>query len=932
MSNSKCISLKRRAGPRPLNAEFVTGTISEPPLFSFPIVRTSVLTELTQTGATPPSKLILVTAPTGYGKTVLLSALHEHYHQHGGNVLWLALDDHDVAVDRVLAHLEKLFDLHEEQVIPVQAMHQGDVPIDERIERLVQRIAVIGSATTLVIDNLNYCTDPILARLLDVLIFRSPPRFFLVLSSTQVLKFSAARAKLEGLLRFVGLADLSLNCPEMIELLGPALSTRLSRASVDAIMRQTEGWPSAVRLMKIFLTTAASPNDSVASFSGADEDLAALLNRQVLQGFDTGFRRFLLKISQLRNFDAELAREASGDPHAARHIEHLWQNSVFVVPLDRNRGNYRLHTLFREFLDGEAKQELEPEERLHVLNRAAQWCERAGRWDEAIDYALEAESLQLAASILERVAPMVVRDRGDLRRYIEWVEKLHARSERSGWETDYWYVWALVFHRRYEAARRQVARLVERLQDETLGNPAHEGLRALGRRIDVIRITIGVHTDRLDEVRLGAERWLRDAESQAGRSADDPFDITIVSCAASFNASATCRFVDARRMIRLAQSSVEQSKNHHGMGWVAVAGALVALREGEYRATYEDLIAALAKARAALGDHAGICSSIALLAAKCAVEMGMEEVTALLAFGLRRAKSYGVIDATAYGLDAAVKLWAGQDSAAISVGALREIATAYPPRLSLMLSCFLIRRFIRLGRVEEAKLEAEHIGLRRRNAELDTETAVSWVLRDLVAATETDLLIALGRLKPASELVTAEILRARSDGRAARMVELSLDEAAISLCSHNATLAARRLRHAISLAARRQYSRPFLDRPELIAALVNQTRLKDWRFTLEEEQRFFARICHDLPTGNGARADRMDEIGAVPSLSEMPTERELKLLSLIDAGLSNKQIADNLAMAVPTIKWHLYNLYIKLGVNSRAAALARARTLNLLLR
>ncbi|MCK9285252.1 MAG: LuxR C-terminal-related transcriptional regulator [Rhodocyclaceae bacterium] len=915
-------------------AEIQPGMAAEPPLFSFPIVRTAVFEELTQAGARPPEKLTVVTAPTGYGKTVLLTALHDHYRENGGDVLWLALDDRDIGAGRVLAHLEKLFGLHEERIAPIQAMHQGDEPLDERMGRLLERIAAVEQPTTLFIDNLDYCTDPVLARLIDGLIFRTPRPVFLVLSSARIQTFSAARAKLEGLLRNVGLADLSLDGAATLELLGPALHTRLSNASVEAIVRQTEGWPSAVRLMKIILSTAASPDDAVASFTGADEDLAALLNRQILGGLETGFRQFLLQISQLRSFNADLAREATGDPLAAGYIERLWQNSIFLIPLDRNRSNYRLHTLFREFLNREAQNELAPEKRLQVLNRAALWCEKAGCRDEAIDYALAARALPQAISMLERIAPVVVRDHGDLRRYIDWVEKLHAQGERGGWETDYWYVWALVFHRRYEKARGQVARLVERWQDETAGNPEDAGLRALGRRIDIIRITIGVHTDRLEEAQLNAQRWLCEANGANGASgADDPFDVTIASCAASFHAVASCKLVEARSMIRLAQSSVEQSQNHHAMGWVAVAVALAAMREGEYRTAYRELVAALEKARAALGDRAGICSPLALLAAKCAVEMGMaEEAAELLAFGLRRIKSYGIIDAAALGFDAALKLWNGQDGAAISVGALKEIAKAYPPRLSLMLSCFLIRRLIRLGRVEEAKLEAEHIGLRQGDAEPGVEMAASGGLRDLVAATQTDLQIALGRLKQAGDRVADEIQRARSDGRAARLVELALDEAAIGLCSRNATPATRHLGRAISLAARRQYLRPFLDRPELVAALVNQTRLKDWRFTLDEEQRFFARICQDLPTGNAVLADQMQEIGSARSLSETPTEKELGLLSLIEAGLSNKQIADHLSMTVPTIKWHLYNLYIKLGVNSRAAALARARSLNLLSR
>jgi LuxR family transcriptional regulator, maltose regulon positive regulatory protein len=62
----------------------------------------------------------------------------------------------------------------------------------------------------------------------------------------------------------------------------------------------------------------------------------------------------------------------------------------------------------------------------------------------------------------------------------------------------------------------------------------------------------------------------------------------------------------------------------------------------------------------------------------------------------------------------------------------------------------------------------------------------------------------------------------------------------------------------------------------------------------------------------------------------LPTSRELQLLALLEEGLGNEQVADRLSLSVPTVKWHLHNLYVKLGVRSRSAALARARTLQLI--
>lgn len=908
--------------PHPASAALALQTLA-PPFFSFQAVKVAVLNELMAVPL-PPTKLISITAPTGYGKTVLLSSLYAHYQSAGAQCCWLALDDRDVSVGRVLTQLESALVAPVGDVNPLQALHQGDESPDERISAVLDSLALIAGPAVVFVDNLNYCLDETLAALNDALIFRTPPNIYFVLASTSDQPFNRARAKLEGCLRQIGFAELSLSEGETAELLGPVLCSRISIDAVRAIVRQTEGWPAAVRLMQIILTAADDPEKALTSFTGADEDLAALLNHQVLQGFDAASRQFLLEISLLRTFGVNLSRHATGDEGAAEHIRWLLQQNVFVIPLDRNRSWYRLHALFREFLMDEAERQIPLLRRQQILARAAEWCEHGGYWQDAIDYALAADSVPLASAILERVAAMFVRDRGDLHQYIEWVERLHAVSGYGGWETDFWYVWALVFHRRYEYARQQLNILSNRLESDSQTAMTEMELTAYRRRLVVIRLAINIYTDSAEDANRDAMLWL------AGIENDDPFNVATVASAATLYRTGMYELVDAHKMIRVAQSAIVQAQSDYGVGWVSLINGTISLHEGDFAAAHQDLLATLARARQSMGDATGIASTIALLAAKSAVEMTLDtEARELLILGLRRAPTHGVLDTTAFGIDAAVKLWSGRDDDALSVVDLREIAAAYPPRLSLMLSCYLIQRYLRLGRSEEAIVEAAQIGLLGDRP----YRATSAVDRALVAATEIELHISAGRLKQATVMIAEEKFQARNQGRYGRLVELALDEAAIAMCSHNPTPAVRHLTRAVGIAAKRRYLRPFRDRAELIAGLVNETKSKDWGFAVEGERRFFAEICNGLPSANAALLDQLVELGeGIPALSETPTPRELELLSLVEVGMSNQQMADRLSVSVATVKWHLYNLYTKLGISNRAAALARARALNLLSR
>jgi ATP/maltotriose-dependent transcriptional regulator MalT len=56
------------------------------------------------------------------------------------------------------------------------------------------------------------------------------------------------------------------------------------------------------------------------------------------------------------------------------------------------------------------------------------------------------------------------------------------------------------------------------------------------------------------------------------------------------------------------------------------------------------------------------------------------------------------------------------------------------------------------------------------------------------------------------------------------------------------------------------------------------------------------------------------------------TPAELKVLTLVDAGLSNKEIAQTMSITVGTTKSHLHRAYEKLDVRNRLGAIAKARS------
>ena len=179
-------------------------------------------------------------------------------------------------------------------------------------------------------------------------------------------------------------------------------------------------------------------------------------------------------------------------------------------------------------------------------------------------------------------------------------------------------------------------------------------------------------------------------------------------------------------------------------------------------------------------------------------------------------------------------------------------------------------------------------------------------------------------------MITELMPLAQAEGRASRVAALSLAKATIALHRGNRRAATKELVHAISVGARGHDVRPFVDQVETVVELVNDTKISSWPFVLSEEREFFAHICRSLPISDRFLHELSTFAASDQRAPAKPTRREVELLQLVNLGLSNDQIADRTEASVNTVKWHLNNLYRKLGVSNRSAALARARALSLL--
>ncbi len=603
----------------------------------------------------------------------------------------------------------------------------------------------------------------------------------------------------------------------------------------------------------------------------------------------------------------------TGRAGATAWIADLLDRDLFVFPLDRGRQWVRMHSLLRQHLLAEGRRLLPRERRREILERAAHWHADRGDNEAALEAALEAPAPVIAARMLDRLARTVVGGQGRLTLYIRWVTQLLACGVELSLESHTWYVWSLCFTLQYERAYRTMDTLDHRLAE---ADPRGQ-LGGLHARLGLLRVVVAINLDLMATAREEAHRWLHEGMRR------DPVGIVTVAGAAATAELALGNVDAARQYVLQALSAVTRSPSHYANAWSWTMGACVELANGDPLTADRMLTQARSVAVEALGEDAGVVATLDFVHARAQLDLGRTESARAKAMaGLARASVQGLIETTLQGFCACVALWDGSDDHPFGPQTLDTVARSYPPRALRALALLQLHRLLSLGRARDAQ-ELARRQLLDLKAILNSEASLHerLIVLRLQGATGNSRQV----LDEVERLLRLTVASPRD------AVELHLLAAELHLQADQKDLARRSLSLAVSTAASRRLLHPFMDRMNTVAQILATSRSKDLGLTLPDEAALLARIDERMPSESSEPPS--DSAYATPAtLPEALTNRELQLLDLVAQGLSNLQVADRLALSVPTVKWHLSNIYGKLGVKSRAAALARARVLQVLRR
>src|SRR5690349_1262844 len=853
------------------------------------------------------SALTLVSAPAGFGKTTLLAEWLAVAAVEERSVAWLSLDQRDNDPALFWTYLVAALNAGAPAVgaggpVPLP---RPQPPNEAGLVALLNDLDAISNDVVLVLDDYHVIDARDVQDGMAFLLEHLPPQIHLVIASRTDPPLPMARLRGRGELAEIRSADLRFTPGEAAAYLNEAMGLALTAADVAAL----EGRKDVTAFID--------------GFAGDDRYIVDFLAEEVLQRQPEHVQHFLLQTSILDRLSGPLCDAVTGQDGGKAKLAALERGNLFLVPLDDRRQWYRYHQLFADVLHARLRDE-QPDDVPDLHRRASGWHEQNGEPSEAIRHALAAGDFGRAADLIELAIPAMRQSRQEAA-VLGWLELLPDEVVRVRPVLSVGFAGTLLDAGEYEGVE---ARL--RDAERWLGGATDigEGSRAPAAEMIVV--------DDAEFRRLPAEIELYRA-AQALVRGDGPGTVR-----------------HARRALELSPAD-----DHLGRASAAALMGLASWASGDLEAGYSGYAECMAGLRRA-GHIADTFGCAIALADIRRTQGRLGEAMRTYEQALQRASQPGgpVLRGTADMHVGMSELHRERDDLP---AATQQLLRSQELGEHTGLPQNRYRWRVAMARVREAEgdlggaldllNEAERLYVgdffpnvrpvpalkaRLRVAQGELGEGLGWA-RERGLSVDDDLSylrefehITLARVllarytaeraeRPVQEAtrLLERLLRAAEEGRrTGSVIEILVLQALTHQARDDIPAALASLRRALTLAEPESYDRIIADEGQPMTSLLRAAA--KLRLAPSYVRRLLAAVNK---TGDGTPASQ----GLIEPLSE----RELDVLRLLGTDLGGPEIARELIVSLNTVRTHTKNIYAKLGVNNRRAAVRRARELDL---
>ncbi len=856
-------------------------------------IRRPRLVQRLQAGLEEGHSLTLISAPAGYGKTTLVTEWI-HSSQNCAKTAWLSLDDADNDVGRFLSYA-------------VAALCRQDANLGCGAQNLLQmmrsaspaavldawlnELAALQQPVCLVLDDYHVITRPEIHEALEYCLDHHPPHFHWILTTRADPPLPLARLRARQQMTEIRAQDLRFTPQEAHQFFTQTTRSPMPAETLQALETRTEGWAVGLQLAALALQNRSDPQVFVETFRGSHRYVLDYLAEEVLHQQNEELQRFLIQTSVLDRLNASICEALTGQVNSQALLNHLEQANLFIIPLDDQRGWYRYHHLFADYL----RTSLSPAEAAELQRKAALWHEAQGSSFEAVRYALASGQSDFAAEIIQHALDRETTwSDGNVALLSSWLEALPAQALRSRPQLSLNASRILYLCGRFDQAEKCIAQTVEALQALPPSEEVEE-MRALAHiYLGAVFAVRGQLPLALEETTAGQKRLSPHHHLGHARAS---YSLGLVHERSGQFEAALTHYLRASEEAEMA-----------GVLFLAIharcAAAQLEIRRGCLRRAEQICREAIAAAEKNPFPPLGLAKII--LGSILLERNQLDAAQSLLEEGTALARRGGLTDDVIAGLAFLARLYTLQnrlDEAEAAVQSIRTLLTAYNlPHLDHFAGAYLARLHLHTGRLAAAEKWAADYRAAR--------AAVSFTFGDLTLAR---MLLAAGAWNDIPPVLEPILEQAQRFGENQTVIEAALLLARCCHARREIQPALEYMLQALRLAAPEGYTRLFLDEGPPMQELLRLVRPQapEWADAL-----LAAFPGQPVPTP------------ASPNVLPDPlSEQELRVLALIMQGQSNQEIAGQLFISVGTAKWHVHNVLQKLGAKNRPQAIARAREL-----
>lgn len=426
--------------------------------------------------------LFLIKAPSGFGKTALLSQWRQSLLAQGCKVGWINLDDSDNEESQFLGYVMAALQ---------QAgcdFGQGALAVYQRgepnaaalfVTALINDLSTLDSEIYLVLEDYHCITNHEIHALLERVLTYAPTNFHLAISSRTEPPFALQQLRIHDRVTEVGIKALRFTHDETREVLSKRVPAEVSQEQSREIHDATEGWVAGIQMLSM-AWRADDPYAAHTAVTAMRPQMSEAILQSTLDSMAPEVADMLQRLSIFDRFSAELCEAVIGTSNAEETLEKLAADCALLVPLDHKERWYRFHPLFADYLrrrlvarvvddlgvlHARARAHLERKDAslsrefmalirecrialsavdlgsLHL--KASVWFEQHGYYIEAVQHAVGADEDEYAYDLIERCAMTVVAD-GDLNTVLAWLTNMPEAELSKRWRLRLAKYWAAV--------------------------------------------------------------------------------------------------------------------------------------------------------------------------------------------------------------------------------------------------------------------------------------------------------------------------------------------------------------------------------------------------------------------------------------------------------------------------------------------------------